>query len=153
MVMQYTATYSSDVKAKPEQIWEWMTSLEGISREMSPIMRMTAPAGVTNLQDIAFEPGKPMFRSWFLLFKFLPFDFSDFALERLEVGSGFVEQSTMGSMRLWRHVRQIKASETGCVLTDELTYEPRFAGFLANWFVRLLFNHRHKQLRKQFGVA
>jgi ligand-binding SRPBCC domain-containing protein len=151
--MQYTATYSSQLNATPLQLWEWMTSFEGISREMSPLMRMTAPAGVTNLQSLSFEPGKPIYRSWLLLFKFLPFDFSDFTLEKVEPIKGFVEQSTMGSMRLWRHVRRIEPAEQGCVLTDELTYEPRFAGFLASLFVRLLFNHRHKQLRKHFGAT
>lgn len=151
--MQYTATYSSELKASPNQVWEWMTSFDGISREMSPIMRMTVPPGVRNLHSVSFEPGKPIFRSWLLLFKFLPFDYSNFTLEKIDIGAGFAEQSTMGSMRLWRHVRTIRALEEGCVLTDELTYEPRFGGSLANWFVRLLFNHRHKQLRRYFGVT
>src|SRR5512139_1412845 len=107
MAMQYTATFSSQLNATPMQIWAWMTSFEGISREMSPLMRMTAPPSVTNLQSLAFEPGKPIYRSWLLLLKFLSFDFSDFTLEKVEVGKGFVEQSTMGTMRLWRHVRRI----------------------------------------------
>ncbi len=120
---------------------------------MSPLMRMTAPPGVTNLQALTFEPGKPIYRSWLLLFKFVPFDFSDFTLLEVEAGKGFVEQSTMGSMRLWRHVRRIDPSGNACILTDELTFEPRFAGFLANKIVRVFFNHRHKQLRRHFGVA
>ena len=150
--MRYTATFSSHLEATPSQVWEWMTSFDGISREMSPLMRMTAPPGVTNLQSLTFEPGKPIYRSWLLLFKVLPFDFSDFTLESVEAGKGFVEQSTMGSMRVWRHTRTIEPSGGGCTLIDELTFEPRFAGTLVNAVVRFFFNHRHRQLRRHFGV-
>ncbi len=151
--MQYTARYSSHIKATPAQAWAWMTSVESISKEMSPILRMTMPAGVKDLQSISFESGKPLFRSWFLLFKILPFDFSDFTLEKIEPEISFVEQSTMGSMRSWRHERRVEPANGGCLLIDELTFEPRFAGWLANKFVRIFFSHRHRQLLKYLGRA
>ncbi|MEE2733520.1 MAG: hypothetical protein VYA55_22050 [Pseudomonadota bacterium] len=150
-IMKYISRFTSELKASTPEVWEWMTSFEGISKEMSPLMVMTAPAHVKSLESVAFEPGKPIFRSWLLLFKVLPFDYSDFTLERVDVGTGFVEQSSMGSMRLWRHVRNIQSIEGGCMLTDELTYEPRFAGVIAHQFVKMLFKHRHRQLRKHMG--
>jgi len=85
--------------ASQKEVWEWITSMDGISKEMSPYMHMSAPAGVTNLQSIPFEPGKRLFRSWITLFKIIPFDYSDLTLESLEEGVGIVEQSPMGSMR------------------------------------------------------
>ena len=151
--MQYTSKFTSELKASKSEVWKWMTSLEGISKEMSPLMVMTAPANVKSIESVVFEPGKPIFRSWLLLFKVLPFDYSNFTLERVDVDTGFVEQSSMGSMRMWRHVRNIQSKEGGCILTDELTYEPRLAGFVVDKFVKILFNHRHRQLRKHLGCA
>ena len=151
--MKYTSKFTSEFKASKHEVWEWMTSLEGISKEMSPLMVMTAPAHVKNIESLSFEPGKPIFRSWLLLFKVLPFDYSNFTLERVDVGTGFIEQSSMISMRLWKHVRNIESREGGCLLTDELIYEPRLAGFIVNRFVEVLFNHRHKQLRRHLGCA
>ncbi len=83
----------SSVKASPEEAWAWITSLQGISEEMRPYFRMTAPAGVTSINDIAVEPGKPLFRSRVFLFCILPIDYSDITLVEINKGSGFIEQS------------------------------------------------------------
>lgn len=149
--MKYTVKYSTHLAASEKEVWEWMTSIDGISKEMSPFMRMSVPAGVTNLQSASFEPGKRLFRSWITLFKIIPFDYSDLTLESLEEGVGFVEKSPMGSMRSWQHVRRISPAEKGCILTDEVTFEPRFAGFIANRIVRAFFGHRHRMLRRYLG--
>ncbi|MEW6078010.1 MAG: hypothetical protein AB1724_09375 [Thermodesulfobacteriota bacterium] len=114
-------------------------------------MRMSAPPGVTDLTSIVVTPGKRLFRSWILLFGVIPFDFSDLTLESLEPGVGLVEQSPMGSMRLWRHVRRIEAASAGCILTDELTFEPRFAGRLTNRIIKAFFRHRHRMLARYLG--
>jgi hypothetical protein len=58
----------------------------------------------------------------------------------------------MGSMRFWRHERTIYPVESGCRVTDALTIEPLFGGPLAVAFVRKLFAHRHKMLRKHLGA-
>lgn len=153
--MQYSAKFSSHLNASQEEVWQWMTSLDGVTREMSPLLLMTSPEGVKSLDAVSFEPGTPIFRSWLLLFTLIPVDYSNVTLERVDEGSGFVEQSSMGSMRLWRHVRTIQPRQQGSVLIDELTFEPRFAGFgfIANKVVQFLFKHRHKQLRKYLGSA
>lgn len=151
--MQYTDKYSTHLAASQKEVWEWITSMEGISKEMSPYVHMSAPAGVTNLQSVPFEPGKRLFRSWITLFKIIPFDYSDLTFESFEEGVGFAEQSPMGSMRSWRHVRSIIPAQTGCILTDEVTFKPRFAGFIANKIVRAFFRHRHRKLRHYLGAA
>ena len=149
--MKYTLKLSTHVAAPPAEVWAWMTSFEGISKEMSPYMHMSAPSGVTSLKSVPFEPGKRLFRSWITLFHVVPFDYSDLTLESLEEGVGFVEQSPMGTMRSWRHVRRIVQAESGCVLTDELTFEPRIAGWLTHKIVRAFFQHRHRMLERHLG--
>jgi hypothetical protein len=121
-------------------------------KEMSPMLRMSAPKGVRDIASIPFEPGVPMFRSWISLGGILPIDYSDLTLLSLTPGVGFVEQSKMGSMRMWRHERQIHAFESGCRIVDTLTFEPRFGGRLAVAFVRRFFTHRHNMLRKYLGA-
>lgn len=93
-----------------------------------------------------------MFRSRILLGGILPIDFSDLTLLSLTPGVGFVEQSRMGSMRSWRHERQICRVESGCRVADTLTFERRFGGRLAVAFVRKFFIHRHNMLKKHLGV-
>ena len=151
--MEYQARFTSNLKAGQSELWRWITSVEGISEEMSPLLRMTVPRGVTNLESLTIEIGRPMFRSWLLLFKVIPFDYSDFALEKVDPEVGFVEKSRMGSMRTWKHVRHISPCENGHRLTDELTFEPRFAGWLTNKIVTFFFKHRHRQLKRYFGTA
>lgn len=122
--------------------------MDGIAREMAPYLRMSAPLGVTDLTSLDPEPGKRLFRSWIKLFGVLPVDYSDLTLVSMEEGVGFVEQSPMGTMRLWRHERRITPDGEGCVLSDVLTFEPRLAGWLTVRIVRALFGHRHRMLRK-----
>ncbi|MCC6558781.1 MAG: hypothetical protein IT372_38100 [Polyangiaceae bacterium] len=149
--MPYNLKFSTHLAASPDEVWAWMTSFEGISKEMAPYVHMSCPRGVTGLESVAFTPGKRLFRSWITLFRVIPFDYSDLTLESLEEGVGFVEQSPMGSMRSWRHVRRITAAPRGCILTDELTFEPRFAGWLASEIVKAFFQHRHRMLARHLG--
>jgi hypothetical protein len=128
-----------------------MTSAEGISRELWPLMKMTIPANLRTLGDVPLEPGKPLFRSWVLLFGVLPIDRSDLTLLELTEPRGFVEQSPMLSMKLWRHERWLEEHGARTILVDRLTFEPRFAGALVRWFIRTVFTHRHAVLRKHFA--
>lgn len=144
--------FRSRLTAPPAEVWQWITSFKGISAEMFPLMRMSAPRGVKRLTDIDIVPGKPMFRSWILLFGVLPVDRSELTLLQVDEGRGFVEQSPMGSMKLWRHERWIEAAECGCALIDRLSFEPRFAAPLVTWFVHRFFAHRQAALRRHFGA-
>ena len=131
-----------------------MTSMRGISLEMSPYLRMTVPAGFASLADAEFQPGKPLFRSWLKLFRVLPIDYSDLTLRALDPGVRLIEESPMGSMRLWRHERRIDPSRgkpESVVLVDQLTFSPRLARPLVAWIVHHFFSHRHRVLRRAFG--
>jgi ligand-binding SRPBCC domain-containing protein len=145
-------TFTSDLASPPDRVWRWITSVRGISQELAPVLKMTAPEGVTDIADVKVQPGQPLFRSWVLLFGILPVDRSDLTLLSLEPGTGFVEQSPMLSMKVWRHERHLEESGEGTLLTDRLTFQPRLATFVIRWFIRTVFNHRHRVLQQHFGV-
>jgi hypothetical protein len=115
--MRFDILFESEVSASPPKVWEWITSLKGISSEMRPFFRMSAPKRVASIEDLDIVPGRTLFRSRVFLFGFIPVDYSDITLIEIERGSGFVEESPMGSMRLWRHERRIvptPGGSTGC---------------------------------------
>jgi ligand-binding SRPBCC domain-containing protein len=149
-------SFESKLHAPSARVWKWITSVDGISAEMWPFFRMTMPKGIRSLSDVQIEPGVRMFRSYVFLFGVLPIDYSDMTLLELDSGRGFVEQSPMGSMKLWRHERRIVPcpSDTSAVLlVDQLTFRPRMAQRLVGWFIRHVFTHRHKVLRANLGGA
>jgi hypothetical protein len=120
---------------------------------MRPYLRMTLPPGVDGLDPESIELGKPIGRSWILLFGLLPFDYDDVCLVRLEPGRGFLERSRMLSQRCWEHERTLEATDDGCIVTDRVRWQPRL-GLPASplrpaisWF----FRHRHERLRRRFG--
>jgi ligand-binding SRPBCC domain-containing protein len=154
--------FRSALRASPARVWEWMTSVDGIAAELWPFFRMTMPPGVRSLTDVAssaasgvpirWQPGKLLFRSHVFLFGILPIDRSDLTLLELTPGTGFVEESPMLSMRLWRHERWLTptADGAGVILTDRLTFAPRWATPLVAWFIARTFTHRHAVLRRAF---
>jgi len=142
--------FESKLHSSAECVWEWITSIEGISDEMWPYFRMSVPRGIRSLTDLEIKLGEPMFRSYFFLFGILSIDFSDMTLVDLDSGRGFFEQSPMGSMKLWRHERRIVppiSDSGGVLLIDELTFRPRLVRRLVGWFIKQVFTHRHKVLR------
>ena len=151
--MSATLSFESTLAARPDQVWAWITSFDCIAKEMAPMLQMSAPQGKHDLATIPFQPGVPLFRSWITLGGIIPIDFSDVTLLSRTPGVGFVEQSRMGSMRLWRHERTIEPVNGGCRVTDTLCFEPRFGGRLAVAFVKWFFDHRHRMLGKHLGVV
>src|SRR3990172_6737786 len=131
--------FVSKLQAPKGNVWEWITSIEGISAEMWPFFRMTMPKGIRSLNDVQPNLGVRMFLSYVFLFGILPIDYSDMTLVELDSGQGFVEQSPMGSMKLWRHERRIVpclSDPSAVLLVDQLTFRPRMAPRLIGWFIR-----------------
>ena len=142
--------FRSALRAPRAAVWEWMTSIDGIGAELRPVLRMTTPPGVRTLTDVQWRPGERLFRSHVFLFGILPIDRSDLTLRELTPGDGFLEESPMLSMKLWRHERRLTADGDGVILTDRLTFEPRWAAPVVAWFIRRTFTHRHAVLRRTF---
>lgn len=143
--------FESELSASPERVWDWMTSVRGVQTELWPILKMTAPKSVAKMTDVSVELGRPLFRSWVFLFGIIPIDRSDLTLIRLDAGSGFLEESPMLSMKLWRHERRITSRDGKTVVTDTLTFEPRIAVRFTEWLIRKTFAHRHRVLRERLG--
>jgi ligand-binding SRPBCC domain-containing protein len=147
-------TVSSRLAAQPERVWEWITTPEGINAEMRPYLRMTLPRGVERIDLETIELGKPLGRSWILLFGLIPFDYDDITLVRIEEGRGFLERSRMLSQRTWEHERTLEPAGPGeCRITDRVRWEPRLGlpGRPLRPVIRWFFRHRHRRLRQRFG--
>ena len=145
--------FQSHLAAPPDAVWRRVTSVAGIDAEMAPLLRMTFPAGMQGLADAAFVPGTTLCRSWLLLFRVLPVDFSDLTLVELEPGRRFLERSPMGTMAFWQHERTVVPAPGGCHVVDALTFRPRrlLPSALVRACVGLFFRHRHARLRRHFN--
>ncbi|WP_271103902.1 hypothetical protein [Pseudomonas tohonis] len=141
--------FESHLAVSPGQAWSWITDVDRLREEMRPWLRMSVPAGVRNLEDLAVQPGDPLFTSHLWLFGVLPLGTSRLTLRELTPGVGFVEESPMTGMRLWRHERRLEHSASGTRVIDQLTVAPLFGTPLVRLFLRLFFVNRHRVLRRR----
>jgi len=145
----------SELGAGTEAVWARAIDPAGINDELMPLMRMTVPRGADDFGLVDEAPGR-IGRSWVLLFGFLPFDYDDLNIVRLDPGRSFLERSTMLSMRLWEHERTIEPlGEDRCQITDRLAWEPRLPlpGAWLRPLIGAVFNHRHRRLRSPLHYA
>jgi hypothetical protein len=145
----------SELGAGTEAVWARAIDPAGINDELMPLMRMTVPRGARDFGLDDLEPG-PIGRSWVLLFGLVPFDYDDLNIVRVDPGRGFLERSTMLSMRLWEHERTLEPlGEDRCEITDRIAWEPRLPlpGALLRPLIRAIFRHRHRRLRRALKGA
>lgn len=145
--------FESHLAAEPPSVWLHATQMPGVNAELAPLLRMSVPRAYACLTLRDAPQGSLLFKSWLLLFGLLPFDLHALRIEKLW-DYGFQEDSNSWLQRRWRHKRQIELMPSGSRLVDELEIEPRL---LPEWcvrpFVRLLFHHRHRYLRRHFGIV
>jgi ligand-binding SRPBCC domain-containing protein len=149
---------TTTLTAAPERVWEHATSVEGISFELAPWLKMTVPRGLdagalARLREGDLPMPSALGRSWVLLFGLLPFDWDDMTLVEIERGRRFVERSRMLSLPVWEHERIVSPLSEGCLVTDRLAWEtrplmPRAAPLRT---VSAIFGHRHRRLVQRFG--
>jgi ligand-binding SRPBCC domain-containing protein len=144
---------SSRLSAPAEVVWSHVSTMRGVNEELAPLVRMTYPRRFGRLPDEGINPGAPLFRSWLLFLGIVPFDRHTLALESVEEGHGFVEESTSWLQRRWRHERTVTQAGGTCILVDHLVVEPRlrFARPLVDVAVGHLFRRRHRWLVRRFG--
>ena len=145
---------ASALDAPIEEVWRHATTMKGVNFELHPFLHMTSGRDHRVLPTKVI-PGAPVFRSWLLAFRVLPFDRHALALDHVDEGEGFVEESTSWLQRRWRHERRLAvAGNGGCMVTDRLVVEPRLrpARPIVALLVRKLFEHRHHRLERRFGV-
>jgi len=141
--------FESQLAVSPAQAWRWITNVDDLRGEMRPLLWMSVPWGLRSLEDTGLPIGQPLFTSWLWLFGLLPLGISRLTLRELTPGTGFIEESPMTGMRLWRHERRIEPQTAGVLLIDRLTVEPYFGAAVVKLFLRLFFANRHRVLRKR----
>jgi ligand-binding SRPBCC domain-containing protein len=146
----------SVVDAPREQMWARIVTPEGINDELRPWMTMSMPRGKESLTVDDIPVGTPVGKCWMRLFGVLPFDYDDLMIAEMWPGRGFHEESTMLSMRLWRHERTLESGGDGKTnVRDRLTFELRGPLRLLTPVVKAgigaLFSHRQRRLRRHFG--
>jgi ligand-binding SRPBCC domain-containing protein len=144
-------TVTSHLEAPVEEVWASASSFEGINREMSPLLQMIPPNDVRlDDESIATRGIVPVkLRGPFSV----PLGSYPLRMMEIEVGGGFLEQTRMLPFLLWQHERRLSTSASGTVVTDSLGWDwraRRLDGIVAA-LVRRFFNHRHRQLRREFG--
>jgi ligand-binding SRPBCC domain-containing protein len=146
----------SIVDAPTEQVWARVVTPEGINDELRPWMTMSMPRGAEGLTVDNVRVGTSLGRAWLRLFGVVPFDYDMLTIADLEPGRGFREESTMLSMRQWRHERSVTPEGDGETLVrDRITFQLRTALRPATPVVaaglRALFGHRHRRLQRHFA--
>ncbi|MFW0787611.1 hypothetical protein AAFP35_24205 [Gordonia sp. CPCC 206044] len=146
----------SVVAARPDEVWERVVTPEGINDELMPYMRMMLPRRHRGITVADVTPGTSLGRVWIFYLGVLPLDWDRMTIAELEPGRGFVEVSSMASMRIWRHERTLTERGTdGTEVIDRLRFTPRLllrpASPLLEWFIGHLFEHRHRRLAKYFS--
>ncbi|MBI3271496.1 MAG: hypothetical protein HYZ53_21075 [Planctomycetes bacterium] len=151
--------FRSRLAADPAAVWRAATSLDGINDELRPLLRMTAPPGISDLASVLGATGAapgpagaPLFAGTLLLGGFLPVDRMRVRPVVLEERR-FVERSTLLFARHWEHERRVEPLPGGCEIVDRVRVLPRVPGFgpLARGCVRLLFQHRHRRLARRYA--
>jgi ligand-binding SRPBCC domain-containing protein len=145
----------SVVDASADAVWARIVTPEGINDEMWPVMTMTIPRGGGSFTVDDVPIGTPIGRAWLRLFGVLPFDYDDLVIVEVQPGQSFREESTMLSMRHWRHERSVTPDGAArAVVHDRVTFELR-AGLrpatpVIAAGVGALFGHRHRRLHRHF---
>ena len=145
----------STIGAPAERVWERIVTPEGINDELRPWLSMSMPRSAKDLTVETIPVGRPVGRCWMRLFGVVPFDYDYLTIAELWSGRGFHEESTMLSMRLWRHERTLEpAGDARTVVRDRLTCELRaplrvLTPVIAAG-IRALFGHRQRRLARYF---
>ena len=147
---------SSRIPRPAAEVWERVTTPEGIRDELRPLLSMTMPPGLRGrtLADASEVLDRPLGKAWLLLLGVLPVDFDDMTLVAFEPGRSFHEVSRMAMLPRWEHERTVTPEGDGaCRVHDRLTFEPRFVRLpgvrrLVTAVVGALFSHRHRRLAR-----
>jgi hypothetical protein len=140
---------SSALRAEPDIVWQHASSLRGVNDELWPL-HMSGPAWAVFTPELPL--GEPLFRSVISFMRVIVLDLHELRLVRVSPGEGFHEASRSLLERRWEHVRTISEEPGGCIVTDEVEFEPRLLPLLVAPLVRRVFERRHAFLRKRFGV-
>lgn len=149
----FTLTIESKINSTKEILWQHITQMKNINVELSPFIKMTYPAKMSEIGDREVLMNEVLFKSWILLFGFIPIDLHHLCLGKIDFGTGFYENSYSVYMRYWKHTRTINERNEKVFVRDEIHFSPRisFAGLVLLPFFKLFLKNRHKNLAKAFS--
>ncbi|MGD9795180.1 MAG: hypothetical protein AB7V43_17045 [Acidimicrobiia bacterium] len=143
------------VEAPVDRVWQRIITPEGINHELRPWLTMSMPRGHRDLTIETVQVGRPVGRCCLRLFGVIPFDNDNLTLVEVRPGRSFVEESTMFSMRRWRHERTLDPIDDDHTrVHDQVTFELRaplrVLTPLVGTTISKLFEHRHRRLGTYF---
>lgn len=143
---------SSNLKISPDDV-DGLLTMKGVNRELSPLIRMTAPSEWSNKPIFEWPTGEVLFSSWILLFGILPVDRHTFFFQSIDRQRGFAEASSSLTNNLWHHRRQINRNGASCWLMDTVEFQCRLpvTAYVMSPLYRFIFRHRHRVLRSLYG--
>jgi hypothetical protein len=147
MKKSYCLRVSSRLGADAATVWAHASSMAGVNAELAPL-RMSAPRD-GRIDEVPI--GVVAFRSLVTLFGVVPIDLHSLRLVEVIPGRGFHEDSRSLLEARWVHKRQIEPDGAGCLVTDEVTFQPRLFGGVVRQIVARTFARRHGYLRRRFG--
>ena len=144
----------STLGTSPESLWAHSTTPSGVNSEFWPLLRMTFPDGAHDFSE-AWRPGVRLFRSWILLFGFLPVDYDDLTLVEVEPGKRFLERSSMATQHLWQHERTLIPVHGQTVLRDRIAFEAKIPALapIHRFVFHQVFRYRHYRLSRIFPTS
>jgi hypothetical protein len=144
----------SNLGSDPTFLASELLTMDGVNHELMPLVKMTAPRSWRQKPLPEWPVENRLFTRVILLLGIIPVDLHRFGL--LSTGRhGFLESSTSLVMKTWRHERIIEKIEGGARVADRVEFQPRLAvlGAILQPIYRQVFEHRHKRLRKRYGVC
>ncbi len=144
--------FQTEVKAPPEEVWNHASTMAGVNRELSPLIRMTFPRVCEILCAETMERQGGSFTSWIFLFGILPVDRWKMRFEEFGPGFRFLERSKVISLQFWEHERTVFESNGGSLICDRIKFIPkvRLLGPIVAFIMIAVFRNRHRNLKKIF---
>ncbi len=132
----------------PTDVWDRITSWQGVNHELAPFVRMTHPARFSRVTDVPAD-STCHFTSYLLFLGVLPFDAHRIAFREMRAPELFDEQSSNLLLKRWSHRRSVRAVGEGVEVEDVCRLEPRLPvlGPLLERVYTTLFARRHRRLR------
>ena len=97
MIIQRSSHLSEDSGG----IWRVIGTMRGVNAELMPWIRMTVPRVYAEVCFEEMPRDTVAFKSWILLFGFIPIDRHTFLWVRVESAVSFVEESSSWLQRRW----------------------------------------------------
>lgn len=146
-------SFESRLAAPAQDVLAEAMTMRGVNAELMPLVRMTYPADAENLDTERAPLKQTLFHSWLMLGGVIPMDRHALAFDEL-YDNGFDERSTSWVQRVWIHRRRVVEDGKGCIVTDELEFQPRLPvpASIPAALVSRVFRHRHARLRDRYGV-